>query len=497
MARRMLVWDDELYDSGMLNDAGSRDGEGTSSPSISTTQSPSALPPIPTPASSSLPRWRPSAIRQQSISNSNPSFRTTAPVMTNAGYAGILRRNSRKRSKPSMWRHALRVYSKMGELEKEAREVDAPAPGESEGSNNKGSQIPGVGNYLASIENAGSTTSSAGRRTKIRRSTAHHEAALVAASKLGMWEEALLIFNRVEKSALPNSTARRRRGRVTDNMILSIVSACVKGSKVKRSASPAPSDIDAGSESSNAAVTGNVTEASDTMIVPPPPSRPLLRELTVEERRKPLDMARDIILSMETKHDIPLMARHINPLASAYNRLGLRSEAAALINDQLEDRSPPPPTKRSKASKQNEKREAELTSENPGFEGVQLLGEWSDDDLDAKAEEEEFSDGYEVQQLNVHQLKSKDRASYALLVQGAAMEGDWVGAVKELQRMTDAGLHPNSRNLNSFSEVMERGCRPTGNGEQKDESDAYYYGGRRRRRSWKKKRDSIWLGNLR
>ena len=97
MARRMLVWDDELYESGMLNDAGSRDGEGASSPSIPTTQSPSALPPIPSPASSSLPRWRPSAIRQQSISNSNPSFRTSAPVMTNAGYAGILRRNSRKR----------------------------------------------------------------------------------------------------------------------------------------------------------------------------------------------------------------------------------------------------------------------------------------------------------------------------------------------------------------------------------------------------------------
>jgi hypothetical protein len=81
------------------------------------------------------------------------------------------------------------------------------------------------------------------------------------------------------------------------------------------------------------------------------------------------------------------------------------------------------------------------------------------------------------------------------------MEGDWTGAVEELRRMTDAGMHPSSRNLNSWNEVMERGCRPSGNG-NKDEVDEgaveyTYYSGRQRRRSWKKKRDGIWLGNLR
>ena len=37
--------------------------------------------------------------------------------MTSAGYLGILRRNSRKKNKPSMWKHCLRVYNKMAELE--------------------------------------------------------------------------------------------------------------------------------------------------------------------------------------------------------------------------------------------------------------------------------------------------------------------------------------------------------------------------------------------
>jgi len=63
--------------------------------------------------------------------------------------------------------------------------------------------------------------------------------------------------------------------------------------------------------------------------------------------------------------------------------------------------------------------------------------------------------------------------------------------------MTDAGLHPNSRNLNSWNEVMERPNRPSGNGEENEINESNYYYGGRRRRSWKKKRDGIWLSNLR
>jgi len=490
MARRMLVWDDELYDSEIINDAGSRKiGEGTKIPPTNTASSLSAeylnglpstsslAPPQSTSSaaglSESLPRWRPSAIRQQSISNVNPSFRTSSPVMTNVGYAGILRRNSRKKNKPSMWRHCLRVYDKMAALENEA-----------------------VG------------------KKKVRRSTAHHEAALVAASKLGMWEEALLIYRGVEESSSAYRSADKERGRsrVTDNMLLSVISACVKGSKVKRTTASlsdvdtAPSvDDDVSSDDATNKATDvingtnpdNTTTYNDVSLQSP--SRPMIRALTIEERRKPLDAARDILISIEEKHDIPLVSRHINQLASAYVRLGLRSEAAALINGQLQDRMPTPPTPQrfsyTKKSKQwTEERETIIVSDNPGFEGVKLV-DWSDDDLDDDYDE----DGYEESQLNVHQVKAKDRGSYSLLVQGAAMEGDWTGAVQELQRMTDAGLHPNTRNLNSWSEVLERGCRPSGNGEKSNEDNgaAYYYGGRQRRRSWKKKRDGIWLGNLR
>lgn len=76
MARRMLVWDDELYESGtMLNDASS----------IFSARSPGgggSTPPPPPPSSMSatrtrmrtamsppLPRWRPSGIRRQSVSD--------------------------------------------------------------------------------------------------------------------------------------------------------------------------------------------------------------------------------------------------------------------------------------------------------------------------------------------------------------------------------------------------------------------------------------------
>lgn len=140
-----------------------------------------------------------------------------------------------------------------------------------------------------------------------------------------------------------------------------------------------------------------------------------------------------------------------------------------------------------------------MTSDNPGFEGVQLVN-WSDEDADSDDELDDVDDfaGYEEAQLNIHEVQSKDRGSYSLLVQGAVMDEDWAGAVRELQRMTEVGLHPNSRNLNSWSEVMERGSRPGGKGNNDElSSSGGYYNGRRRRRGLKKKRDGIWLRNLR
>ena len=464
MARRMLVWDDELYDGRIVNDA-SGSAVSPSPPSLLSLP-PEKLSAIPPPtiqsSSTSLPRWRPSSVQQQTISNVNPSFRTESPVMTNAGYASIMRRNSRKKNKPSMWKHTLRLYNRMTELEREH-------------------VVPGVG-YTGTLSsstsddqtNIDSNNIGTRRMVRIKRNTYHHQAALVAASKLGAWQEAVSIFRGVESmvsntttsSAEEDGSLRKVTNRVTDNMILSVISACVKASKVKRTLSVAPTI-----ESKNPGTESNATNTS--------PSRPMIRLLTIDERRKPLDTAKSIILTMEPKHDIPLVSRHINPLASAYNNLGLRAEASKLINDHLNDRSPPPPpAKVIRKNNQYWKAKKKQDTQDPGFELA-----FSDDEL------EDDEDGYEQQQLNIHQLKSKDRASYSLLVQSKASDGDWVGAVQELQKMNDAGLQPNSRNLNSWNELMERGCRPTGGNESSD----YIHRGRQRRRGMKKKRDRIWL----
>lgn len=468
MARRMLVWDDELYQG--LNDASP-----SSEASSSTTPTQAAAANMA--AAAALPRWRPKSITQQSISNANPSFRTSSPIMTNAGYASILKRNSRKKNKPSMWRHCLRVYDKMGEIEKEGRKVDKR-----------------------------------GKKIKVKRSTAHHEAALVAASKLGLFERALSIYQRVEKASLAlnaagasktdSGTLRSKKIRITDNMVLSLISSSVKASHIKKTTTNPPSYLDASNdvELSTAlddSIKTNATDGNATMYdesadyVPPMQTsvsaRNTLRLLTIQERRKPLDFAREIVLSIEEKHDIPLVSRHVNPLASAYLHLGLRSEASNLINT-LNDRRPPPPDPYPKKTK---KEKSELTSPNPRFsEGVQIMN-WEDVDLN---DDEEFDDGYESPQLNIYDVQSKDRGSYALLVKGAVIDEDWEGAVAELQRMNDAGLHPNSSNLNSWAEVMEKGCRPAGRGDVMDDN---YYSNRQRRRSWRKRRDGIWLGNLR
>ncbi|KAL7467673.1 hypothetical protein ACHAXS_007922 [Conticribra weissflogii] len=333
MARRMLVWDDELYQG--LNDAGSRgdfsadtSAAGNAKTGIDgiSSQTTLSLAAFPT-SSSPLPRWRPNPILQQSISNINPSFRTSSPVMTNAGYAGILRRNSRKKKKPSMWRHCLRVYGKMEELE---ASNDNEWPDKTSGVNGR-SRVQAV-----NVTVAGGTASASGRKRKkpnIQRSTPHHEAALVAASKLGMWEEAVKIFYLVEQKSLSNrhvenatskGANKMRRNVVTDNMVLSVISACVKGSRVKRTTSSVvvaeekKMDVEVVVNANETDINLNATVSDLTnddnlqlepQFIPPVQSRIVMRTLSVEERRRPLDVARDIILSMEVSKLIDLKCR--------------------------------------------------------------------------------------------------------------------------------------------------------------------------------------------
>ncbi|KAL7478248.1 hypothetical protein ACHAW6_004027 [Cyclotella cf. meneghiniana] len=155
--------------------------------------------------------------------------------MNNAGYMVILQRNSRKKMKPSMWHHCLRVYDKMEELERRHMKSSA------EGVKQK-------------------------KKSAIQWKTLYHEAALVAAPKLGYGKKKLKYITpwtigRLRKLLLVlewkrccwcltqcfSTDARgnifgegaqanrpsRAKSVVTDNMVLSIISTGVRGSKVK------------------------------------------------------------------------------------------------------------------------------------------------------------------------------------------------------------------------------------------------------------------------
>jgi len=390
MARRMLVWDDENY-------VGQNDTYRTGAEASSSSESASALP-ITEPLSSAiavaesrpLPRWHPHG----GISDVNPSFRSAPPAMNNAGYAASIRRNARKRNKPSLWRHSLRTYDRMKVLEEEgniARSKDAKEQG------------------------IGGEVGMAGRpKLKVRRSAPHYESAIVAAGKLGLWEEALRIFedaagnshrkkytgateasdddpryiSQKEQPGASSVTEKRRR-RVTDNMILAVVRAAIRGSKSAE-----------------------------------------MRQMDVESRRVPLDRVRDVILDMEDRYGIPVDSSHVNPLAAAYVKLKLTSEATSLLAC-LPDRK--------------------IRCE-------------TDDDI----------------VLNINDVQSKSRESYALLVSGGVAKGDWKSAVTALSRMTDAGLYPTDRQVSVWNESAAKRERR----------------GRHKRRSWKKRRDEYWLQSL-
>lgn len=319
-----------------------------------------------------LPRWHP----HKGISDANPRFRTHAPVMNNQGFARNIWRNVRKRNKPSLWRHALRNYDRMATLEGEEQ-----------------------------------------NQLKIQRSNIHHEGAMLACAKLGLWQRAFEIYHyvhgqevkqkgyqkKLQKQQLglsspstqnPQSVRQRRTVFVSDNMILSLVRACVRASK-QTSSSSSP-------------------------------------ELSLASaRRVPLDAALEILSALNQTHSIPLVSRHVNPVAAAYQALGYREEGRTILETLLGDRT---------------------------------IGDEPENGMDI---------------LNVHDICAKDKGSYSLLVQGAVASGEWADAVEALSEMTDAGLFPNPRHLNAWTEISERQSQPRAVG------------------SWKKKRDDYWLESVR
>jgi hypothetical protein len=146
---------------------------------------------------------------------------------------------------------------------------------------------------------------------------------------------------------------------------------------------------------------------------------------TLQERRAPIDAAVNVVKFVHAHH-FPVVARHLNPLAAAYQSLGLLEDAKALLQQNLEDRSIGP----------------------------------------------EPEDGDES--LNIHDLSAKDKASYALLVKGAIVSGSWADAVEELRNMTDAGLYPTNSHLHSWTEVSERKTHSRTTRSWKKKRDEYW-----------------------
>ena len=419
MARRMMVWNEEYNERSSPSPASSSsnldDGNMSSSSSSSSTSSSSS-----SSSSSStngttrpLPRWHP----HEGIADSNPSFRSKPPLMNNKGYALLIRRNSRKRNKQSLWRHAYRTYNQMKSLEtKQNQEL---------------------------LGEDGSGNGKVSSKILIARHVLHFEAALVSCAKLGLWREALSIYNDVleimkrqeEKGmnfntvsyvqTVDGSAVKRRIPKVivTDNMILSIVKACVRGSKNKDE-----------EESRTRLQQRNAKAGSSSSSTTASESKESIYANDDFDKREPLDAARDILLAIEEKFNIPLVSRHVNPLAAAYQHIGLYKEGSDLISNTLADRK-----------------------------------------TQAQDKEEEYAASF-----NVNDVKAKDAASYNILIQGAITEGDWASAIGSLRDMTEKGLYPESRSLNTWSETARKRERRAGS----------------RKTTWKKNRERLITGTI-
>eukprot|EP00529_Nitzschia_sp_RCC80_P030707 CAMPEP_0113501088 /NCGR_PEP_ID=MMETSP0014_2-20120614/32745_1 /TAXON_ID=2857 /ORGANISM="Nitzschia sp." /LENGTH=296 /DNA_ID=CAMNT_0000395607 /DNA_START=14 /DNA_END=900 /DNA_ORIENTATION=+ /assembly_acc=CAM_ASM_000159 len=296
--------------------------------------------------------------------------------MTNQGFSKTIWRNARKRNKPQLWRQALRTYDRMAILEQDP-------------------------DYQ--------------QKLKIRRSNIHYEGALVACAKLGLWQRALEIYHCVwqqeqegqdtlvqpqpeqKATPVPSTTATatrtgKRRVYITDNMILSLVKACVRASRLrsKKKGTGRQKQKDGDTKTNS-----EVLDAEAAL------------------RRIPLDTAQQVLSTMQEDHNIPLMAHFVNPLAAAYQSLGYFQEARNVLQTMLSNRT--------------------ATEEEPEI-GADLL--------------------------NVHNLWAKDKASYSLMVQGELAAGDYGAAVEALQEMTNAGLYPDKKQTNVWSEISLRQTRP-------------------------------------
>lgn len=155
------------------------------------------------------------------------------------------------------------------------------------------------------------------------------------------------------------------------------------------------------------------------------PLTPEQEEQEAALRRIPLDTTLEILSSLPEDHNIPCYPYFFNPLAAAYQSLGYTQHSKEILDTMLSNRT-----------------------------------------------------AGEDEPLNVHDLCAKDKGSYSLLVQASVVTGDWGSAVESLNEMVTAGMYPDPRHCNIWSEISERHTRPRAVG------------------SWKKKRDDYWTESI-
>jgi len=199
-----------------------------------------------------------------------------------------------------------------------------------------------------------------------------------------------------------------------------------------------------GSNSSNATISRNSNRVTDDMVSSlvrgavrasrlrlrrknshEVPLTPEQEEQEAALRRIPLDTTLEILSSLPEDHNIPCYPYFFNPLAAAYQSLGYTQHSKEILDTMLSNRT-----------------------------------------------------AGEDEPLNVHDLCAKDKGSYSLLVQASVVTGDWGSAVESLNEMVTAGMYPDPRHCNIWSEISERHTRPRAVG------------------SWKKKRDDYWTESI-
>jgi hypothetical protein len=198
------------------------------------------------------------------------------PRWNSQQYAASIWKNARQKyNKPAMWKHALRTFDRM-QLQLQPGDPSTTTP---------------------------------------KPQTIHYEGALAACAKLGDSKRALQIYqtilaaqNNINNPMNPDPKESRKRSSTTT------------------SASMGMNNSNSNSNSNNSPASVHVTENMIHSVI-----RACVRDAKRQSTREPLDHAIAIVQSMTDLHQIDVTATHVNPLAAAYLDLGYVDTAETLL----------------------------------------------------------------------------------------------------------------------------------------------------------------------